>query len=375
MNNKFKPGSFLGKRAEIMDTSRFEKFVDTPYPDPDRQSLTMWSYDDIKMLVDEIMEAMRDMAFTYRESAEFVYQTLQLSIWNDKRGAQFTENLLIYTAIMCFLIKEKCHIDGVLRDKYKAMLDEWSLDHYRGYRLTVEEEEALEKDIRFVLTKLERVGETIIPDNLMVIHDFLTDASPTSWCRSLGHTNLYRDTTPPGYVEKMQGVLSDDAFLLITRFERDYYNPYRYRFFLEANGMRLTPEVQRYFDLYDGRAFIYRDASFYINHHCGLNRIKGYNTSNDVGAIVMNNYYLLILSKLTTPGEGLFIDMYGRIHEYANGFLRYAANNFEDYVELYARKQRRSWYIINKRKEIEDNYFVPEIRLLGMKKLRRGVYV
>lgn len=375
MYNKFKPGSFMGKRAEIMDTSRFEKFADIPYPDPDRHSLTTWRYDDIKRLVEELMEAMRNMAFTYRESAEFVYHTMQLSIWNDKRCAQFTENVMTFTSIMGFLIREKCHIDGILRDKYNALLNDWSRDHYRGYRLNVEEEEQLEADIAAVLKKLDRVGETVIPDNTMVIHDFLTDAAPTSWCRSLGHTNLYRDYTPPGYVEKMQEILSDDAFLLITRFERDYYNPYRYRFFLEANGMQLTPEVLRYFELYDGRAIVYRDASFYINRHCGLNRIKGYSTSNDVGAIVMNNYYLLILSKLTAPGEGLFIDMYGRIHEYANGYLRYASNNFEEYIELYARKQKRSWYMINKRKEIEDNYFVPEIRILGMKKLRRGVYV
>ena len=48
---------------------------------------------------------------------------------------------------------------------------------------------------------------------------------------------------------------------------------------------------------------------------------------------------------------------------------------FEEYIELYARKHKRAWYMINKRMEIEEKYFVPEIRLLSMKKLRRGVYV
>ncbi len=375
MENTYKPGSFLGKRDEVMDTSRYAKYVETPYPDPDRTALTFWKYSDIKRLVAELMAGMKDMGFTYRESAEFVYHTLQLSIWNDTRGAQFTENLLTYNAIMRFLIQEKCHIDGILRDKFKAMLYEWTKHHYKGFRLSVEDETELESDIAKNLERLERVGETVLPDNMMVIHDFLTDASPTKWCPSLSHATLRRDFTPPGYLEQIQDSLSEEAFLLITRFERDYYNPNRYKFYLEANGMKMTPEVQRYFDLYDGRAFIYRDASFYINHHCGLNRIKGYCTSNDIGAIVMNNYYLLILSKLTTPGEGLFIDMYGRIHEYANGFLRYASDTFEEYVELYARKQKRSWFMINKRMEIEEKYFVPEIRLLSMKKLRRGVYV
>ena len=375
MDNKYKPGSFFGKRDEVMDTSRYQKFSDTPFPDPDRTALTSWKYGDIKRLVSELMETMNDIGFKFRESAEFVYHTLQLSIWSDTRGAQFTENLLSMTAIMRFLIEKKCYLDGVIRDKYKALLDEWTRDHYRGYRLTVEDETELESDIAKTLEKLARIGETVIPDNMMVIHDFLTDASPKTWNRSLGHTALKRDINPPGCLEAIENALSEDAFLLITRFERDYYNPNRYKFYLEANGMRMTPEVQRYFDLYDGRAFIYRDASFYINHHCGLNRIKGFTTSNDVGAIVMNNYYLLILSKLSTPGEGLFIDMYGRIHEYANGFLRFASNTFEEYIELYARKHKRAWYMINKRMEIEEKYFVPEIRLLSMKKLRRGVYV
>ena len=375
MDNKYKPGSFFGKRDEVMDTSRYEKYSDTPFPDPDRTALTSWRYGDIKRLVKELMEKMNEIGFKFRESAEFVYHTLQLSIWSDTRGAQFTENLLSMTAIMCFLIDKKCYLDGVIRDKYKALLDEWTRDHYRGYRLTVDDETELESDIANILGKLERIGETVIPDNMMVIHDFLTDASPKVWNKSLGHTSLKRDVTPQGCLETIENALSEDAFLLITRFDRDYYNPNRYKFYLEANGMRITPEVQRYFDLYDGRAFIYRDASFYINHHCGLNRIKGFTTSNDVGAIVMNNYYLLILSKLTAPGEGLFIDMYGRIHEYANGFLRFASNTFEEYIELYARKHKRAWYMINKRMEIEEKYFVPEIRLLSMKRLRRGIYV
>ena len=375
MDNKFKPGSFRGKRDEVMDTSRYQKYAETPYPDPDVTPLTSWHYGDIKSLVDELMENMNEIGFKFRESAEFVYHTLQLSIWNDKRGAQFTENLMSFTAIMRFLISKKCYLDGIIRDKYKALIDEWTRDHYKGYHLTVEDEKELEGDIAQTLEKLERIGETIIPDNMMVIHDFLTDASPKMWNRSLGHADLTRDFSPPSNLEAIQSALSEEAFLLITRFDRDYYNPNRYKFYLEANGMRITPEVQRYFDLYDGRAFIYRDASFYINHHCGLNRIKGFTTSNDVGAIVMNNYYLLILSKLTTPGEGLFIDMYGRIHEYANGFLRFASNTFEEYLELYARKHKRSWYMISKRMEIEEKYFTPEIRLLGMKRLRRGVYV
>ena len=376
MEIKFKPGSFRGKAAEVTDTSRFAKFDNVPFPDPDRRALTTWTYRDIKREVAEFMESLSDLGYKFKECTDFTIRTFQIAIWNDPLCKQFTENLLVVTAVMRYLAdKGSGYLDGDLGEIYNAMLSEWTADHYKGYRLSVEDENELEEDIALLMKKFERVTEAVHNDFKMMIHDFLTEADPEIWRPNLGHNNQMRYFTPPGYLEAIQGSLSEDAFLLITRFDRDYYNPNRYKFFLEANGMRMTPEVQRYFDLYDGRSFIYRDASFYINHHCGLNRIKGYTTGKNVGAIVMNNYYLLILNKLTRPEEGVYIDMYGRIHEYANGYIRFAANTFEEYLELSARKQARAWLMINKRRELEDKYFIPEIRLLSMKRLRRGVYV
>lgn len=376
MEARIKPGTFRAKIAEVTDTSRFAKFDNIPFPDPDRTALTTWSYRDIKTEISEFIDSLSELGYKLKECVDFALRTFQLAIWNDTSCRQFTENLLVVTAAMRYLAQRGTgYLDGDLRDIYNAMIEEWTAGHYLGYRLSVDDESELEEDIAFLMKKFERITDAVHNDFKMMIHDFLTEADPEIWCPALGHNNLMRDFTPPGYLEAIQGSLSQDAFVLITRFERNFYNPNRYKFFLEANGMRITPEVQRYFDLYDGREFIYRDASFYINHHCGLNKILGYTTSRNIGAVVMNNYYLLILSKLTRPDEGVYIDMYGRIHEYANGFIRFAANTFEEYLELNARKQQRAWLMINKRRELEDKYFLPEIRLLSMKRLRRGVYV
>lgn len=377
MTNKSKTRSFRDKINDIIDTKTYAGLKAVEYPDPDIYALTNWTYEDIKNEVAALMKKFDDMGFKLKEAMELTYNTLRLAAYNDEGIKEFTENIMSATAIMLYCSKTREFIDADLRQKYSKLLDRWTTSHYKGYKLSLKDEEALENDIVSMLELIERYGDTSQPDYSVSVHDFLLDARPERWNRNLasGHVQMYISGDDKPCIEYIQKQLSPEAFLLITRFERDYYSPNRYKFVVESNGMKITPETQRFFDLYDGRSFIYRDATFYIDYHCGNNKFKGCTTGNDIAAFLNNNYYLLIMSYLNSEDKGVFIDMYGRIYDYSHGFITFAANSFEEFLELNARRSESQWVMINARKEIEQKYFIPEIRLLSIKRIRRGVHV
>ena len=56
----------------------------------------------------------------------------------------------------------------------------------------------------------------------------------------------------------------------------------------------------------------------------------------------------------------------GKIYNYISGTLELAANSIEEFLEMEAREYLKSKLLLERRRELENKYLIPEIRTASM---------
>lgn len=342
-------------------------------PDHTTQKLSCWTYADMKREFVRSMEFFTENGFS-DECVSLAYDCVCLKLYftyNSKSVAAMTENVMANTLRVTETFKEGSgqRLFALRRD-YEEQISAYRNAETHGLILSDEEQTELDRDIEAAIETLSRFEYS------KPVSD---DEGVSFSCKHIErHFKDVVKTPPPADSDKrLRERLSDRAYKMLTEYEREaeivdidfLENEY-----LKPNGLELTDGLREFAELYAGREYIWRAPCFLMDYPLSRCSYKGYSVDlylTWTGTITDDNYFIPAMSEFIPPYTGPEIDGSGMIHFYGEGYwLDYPTTvkplSPEEFFEREARERYKDGLLIERRRELENKYLIPEIRTASM---------
>ena len=342
-------------------------------PDHRTQRLSCWTYADMKREFARSMELFAEKGFS-DERVNLAYNCACLKRYfamDKKSVAAMTENVMANTIRVIGAFETgSVKMSALSRQEYEKQISAYRSAETRGLTLSPEEYAELKYDIETALKlvqKLEYSKPVSDDDGVSVSCKFIER-----------HFKDVKKAPPPADSDKrLRELLSNRAYEMLTEYEREeeivdidfLENEY-----LKPNGLKLTDGLREFAELYAGREYIWHAPCFLMDYPLSRCWYKGYSVDlflTWTGRIEADNYFIPAMSEFVPPYTGPEIDGNGMIHFYGEGYWLDFPNTAkplapEEFFEREARERYKDGLLIERRRELENKYLIPEIRTASM---------
>lgn len=337
-------------------------------PNTMTEKVSCWTYTDMKREFQESMELFAENGFE-DECAGLACDTVWLSVFygeNTTRTYTMTENIMART----ILINTYFEISPYFAESYERSVSEYRNSPAHGLVLPPDEQAKLDRDIASALEKPHsRDPEQTKSSKPKFVHahEISRDGMGYEW-----YEENFVYIAPPGDSDsRMKARLSDSAYRMMTEFERsEIASPDEYeKNFLLPNGLKMTDKLRDFFEIYSGRVFAWRkEPDFCMDFPWSQTPLHGYGIGCGGRILVSDDgtYYIEAMNEHTTQDYGLHIGSNGKVYGCAMGFLYSKADSMEEFLESEARDYRKDELLLDRRRELENKYLIPEIRTASM---------
>lgn len=358
----------MAKDFEAMYKEHFERFRSAhciEIPDFTTEKMSYWTYADMKHEFTESMKFFANNGFA-DEAVSLAESCIRLSTFQDN-ALSMTENAMLF---MIFL--DEAYKANDLRSVHNwksffdKQIDVWKSAPKHGLVLSPEEQAELDRDI-------EHIRETICNDNSEAPPDEKIWFDPDD---ILGRDEACRDVLKRNCTEEstkiMQQRLSAEAYAMMTEYERKqtFTDPDDYeKKVLLPKGLRMTDKLREFIEIYDKRVFAWQSTQYHFQMDVPFSRSNYDGFSISFGwNICLNDgkYYISTMNYHYAGDWGPHICEDGKIYYYISGTLEFAANSIEEFLEYQAREYHKSMLLLERRRELENKYLIPEIRTASM---------
>ncbi len=172
---------------------------------------------------------------------------------------------------------------------------------------------------------------------------------------------------------KLRERLSERAYAMLTEYERAdkiidadiLENQY-----LAPNGLKMTDKLREFIELYDGRVYAWRHTTFLnMDRPFSSNTFEGFSIFLEIDAPIFvsgDKYYINTMDYHVAGDWGPYIGSDGKIYNYYCGKLEIPAKTPEEFFEEEAKLYYKDSLLIERRRELENKYLIPEIRTASM---------
>jgi len=341
-------------------------------PDIMTERVSDWTYADMKCEFQKSKELFAENGFE-DECAYLAYRSIGLSLFhgeNTQRAYAMTENVMALTILFNTALAVS-YIHPYLIDNYKKFISEYRNSPAHGLILSPEEQAELDRDIESVSEKLRgytpELKESFKP-NFMNTRMIKRDG--IEFYKWYEENSAYVAPTA-GSDERIKARLSDTAYEMMTEFERSKIaSPDEYeKTFLLPNGLKMTDKLREFFEIYVGRVFAWRSApDFSMDDPWSQTPLWGYRIGCGGRILVSDDgtYYIEALNEHTTQDYGLHIGSNGKVYGCTMGVLYFLTDSMEEFIESEAREYYKDKLLLERRRELENKYLIPQIRTASM---------
>lgn len=360
-----------------------------PVPDHTTEKLSCWTYTDMKREFARSMEYFAENGFS-DEQVSLAYDCVCLKLYftdeqisltpdrvclkpyfldNRKSVEAMTENVMANTVRVIKAFKAGSEqTEALSRREYEEQISAYRSAETHGLTLSPEERSELDRDIK---NALELIQSLEYPkqnkDDIEIPFD-----------RSFGiqYDKVVKAPPPADSDARLRAKLSDRAYEMLTEYEREdeiVDIDFLENGFLKLNGLELTDELREFAELYAGREYAWHYPSFFMDYPLSLMSYKGYSVDLFVSWSCRcggGNYFIPAMSEFIPAYTGPEVGSDGKIHFYGVGYYKkypeFSPLSPEDFFEREARERYKDGLLINRRRELENKYLIPEIRTASM---------
>lgn len=344
-------------------------------PNPDLYPLSNWTYSDMKREYELSVELFKEMGYSDEECLSTAYRCVTMSIHHHHFARTLTEMLMARTIDTVYRIKHHLYRNTKwYKDVYiDRLVKEYHDAPAKGFVLSAKEKANFEHDIDFVINHIdafpvdERIPQSWVEKNEPLVGIEFTNLE-------LGRNLMneickHIDPDPKMRLQKMREALSPAAFALITEYnfgktDADLFEQY----VLRPLGFKMTEQLRRFLELYDGTVFAYQTHSFGIDYKYSCDNFDGYmvNAEDYIAVGTDGKYYINTMHELCAGDFGPFIGCDGKIYGYVMGCLCPMADSMEALLEEHAHKRALEEAFVARRRELDNKYLIPEVRVSSM---------
>lgn len=358
----------IGNTAYIREEHRL------PVPDHTTQKLSCWTYADMKHEFARSMDFFAENGLS-DECVSLAYNCVCLKLYfsdNRKSVAAMTENVMANTLRVIEAFKSGSEqTEAPSRQEYEEQISAYRGAETHGLTLSPEEQTELERDIETALEMLQSLeypkpngddedGIEINFDKHFTIH----------------YEKVIKAPPPADSDTRLRAKLSDRAYEMLTEYEREEKIvdiDFLENEFLKPNGLALTDELREFVELYAGREYVWHYPIFFMDYPLSLNSYKGYSVDLNITWACHSSgrdYYIPAMSEFIPAYTGPEVGSDGKIHFYGVGYYKkypeFSPLSPEEFFEREARERYRDQLLIERRRELENKYLIPEIRTASM---------
>lgn len=338
-------------------------------PDIMTERVSSWTYADMKREFKKSMGIFSENGFE-DESAYQACEAVRLSVFrgeNREKAYAMTENIMALTILINTALGLS-YIHPYLPENYERFISEYRSSPTHGLVLSPGEQAELDRDIGSALERLrgyEPEPRKPFEPKFANAHEIGANGADYKWFEE-----NYID--PPADSDaRMKARLSDTAYRMMTEFERSkIISPDKYeKEFLLPNGLKMTDKLRDLIEVYGGRVFAWRkQLLFCMDDRWSQTPLWGYTIGFSGRRMISRDgvYYIEAMNEHTTQDYGLHIGSNGKVYDCAMGCLYFKANSMEEFLESEARGYRRDELLLERRRELENKYLIPEIRTASM---------
>lgn len=342
-------------------------------PDITADRVSNWTYADMKREFQKSTELFSVNSFE-DECAYLAYSAAGLSVFYAKnkreRAYAMTENIMALTILINTALGVS-YIHPYLPENYERFVSEYRNSPTHGLVLSPGEQSELDRDIETALEKLRgyepEPGKPFDPKFANAREISISEPLYYKWRKE----NSVCIDPPADSDSRMKARLSDTAYKMMTEFERiEFVSPDEYeKTFLLPNGLKMTDKLREFFEIYEGRVFAWRKTQiFNIDDPWSKTPLWGYCIGCGGRILVSRDgtYYIEAMHEHTTQDYGLHIGSNGKVYDCTMGRLYFLTNSMEEFLESEARDYRKDELLLKRRRELENKYLIPEIRMASM---------
>lgn len=362
----------MAKNFEAMYKEHVERYLEyqknggyrIKIPDFTTEKMSCWTYADMKREFTEAMNFFANNGFA-DEAVSLAERCIRLQSFRDN-AISITENAMLFTIFLGEAYKAN---DLRSTHKWKSFFDEridmWKNAPKHGLVLSPEEQAELDRDIEHI-REMIRVDNSEAPPDEKIRFDPDDELGFDSACRNVLKRNCTEESA-----KIMRQRLSAEAYAMMTEYEREqtFTDPDDYeKKVLLPKGLRMTDKLREFIEIYDMRVFAWQSTwNFEMDVPFSRKNYDGFSISFG-GNICLNDgkYYISTMDYHYAGDWGPHIDEDGKIYYYISGTLELAANSIEEFLESQAREYLKSKLLLERRRELENKYLIPEIRTASM---------
>lgn len=333
-------------------------------PDFTTEKMSCWTYADMKREFTEAMNFFANNGFT-DEAVSLAERCIRLQSFHDN-AISMTENAMLFTIFLSEAYKAN-YLRSV--HNWKSLFDErinvWKSAPKHGLVLSPEEQAELDRDIEHIREMIRNDNSEAPPNEKIWFYP--DDLGCDEACRDVLERNCTEEST-----KIMRQRLSAEAYAMITEYEREptFTDPDDFeKRVLLPKGLRMTDKLRDFIEIYDKRVFAWQSTRYHFNMDVPFSRSNYDGFSISFGwNICLNDgkYYISTMDYHYAGDWGPHICEDGKIYNYISGTLELAANSIEEFLEMEAREYFKDRLVLERRRELENKYLIPEIRTAGM---------
>lgn len=337
-------------------------------PDIMTEKVSCWTYADMKHEFQTLMKMFADQGFT-DDCILMAYKCVRLSLSSGDRDEiqanSMTENAMALTIYADETLKSG-DLNQIywLKESYSDKISAYRNASTHGLILSTAEQAELDRDIDSVLKRLST--ENPQTENRQW-NELNFERSSFKFDKDIDEILCVAD--PPADGDKrLRERLSDRAYAIMTEYERA--GKITDIGVLESKclapqGLKHTKELREFIELYDGRVFAWQHTDFLsMDEPFSCSNFKGHSISLEVRApfyVSGDEYFINAFAYHVAGDWGPYIGSNGKIYDSWNN-MKLLANSAEEFIEMEAREYFKDRLLLERRRELENKYLIPEIR-------------
>lgn len=341
-------------------------------PDCATEKLSYWTYADMKREFQKSMELFSENGFA-DDCITMAYKCVELSVMyglmygNRERAYSMTENAMAITiyADKALESRNSKNIEWLKR-QYEEHISVYRSVSTHGLILSAEEQSELDRDIDSVLERLANENPRTNTTQREALDCEESDID-------FDTTERLRVAAPSAESDrKLRERLSERAYAMLTEYEREkkITDINILEQLLETHGLKMTDKLHEFIELYDGRVYAWRHTTFLnMDRPFSSNTFEGFSIFLEIDAPIFvsgDKYYINTMDFHVSGDWGPYIGSDGKIYNYYCGKLEIPAKTPEEFFEEEAKLYFKDSLLIERRRELENKYLVPEIRTASM---------
>ncbi|MDE7231234.1 MAG: hypothetical protein K2N56_12200 [Oscillospiraceae bacterium] len=358
-------------------TSYYRKENKLPTPDYTTKKLSNWTYADMKREFKISMDLFSENGFS-EECVFLAYRCVCLKLCfpdiEKPDISSITENVMANTIHIIEAFKADPNLKEIpTKREYERQISEYRTAATHGLVLSEEESAELSEDIKTALELLQSSGHIDKKEDDDYDEGITLDGYKFP---DISVESTLRSPPPADSDERLREKLSERAYEMLTEYEREdeiIDLDFLENEFLKPNSLELTNKLREFVELYDGREYIWHAPRFFIDYPYSLNWYKGYSIGMqlDWGKNIKDGVcYFAVMQENIPPYLGPEIGSDGNIHFYGNDYWKNYPDisplSPEEFFEREARERYKDQLLLDRRRELENKYLIPEIRTASM---------